>query len=129
MPFRYRADYRDAVAEWHAARAQIWADAIAAELGPHGVGGFLAWGDPSLYDSTLRILDTVAGHVEGEFDVIPGITAVQALTARHRIPLNEVGAQLATGGDEHGLAHLVERDTMPGGTSTSSASAPATPTT
>ncbi|ETB37415.1 precorrin 6A synthase, partial [Mycobacterium avium subsp. paratuberculosis 11-1786] len=86
-----RADYRDAVAEWHAARAQIWADAIAAELGPHGVGGFLAWGDPSLYDSTLRILDTVAGHVEFIFDVIPGITAVQALTARHRIPLNEVG--------------------------------------
>lgn len=85
------ADYRGAVAQWHAARAQIWADAIAAELGPHGVGGFLAWGDPSLYDSTLRILDAVAERVDFTFDVIPGITAVQALTARHRIPLNEVG--------------------------------------
>lgn len=85
------ADYRGAVAQWHAARAQIWADAIAAELGPHGVGGFLAWGDPSLYDSTLRILDAVAARVDFTFDVIPGITAVQALTARHRIPLNEVG--------------------------------------
>lgn len=85
------AEYRDAVADWHAARAQIWADAITAELGPHGVGGFLAWGDPSLYDSTLRILDAVAERVDFTFDVIPGITAVQALTARHRIPLNEVG--------------------------------------
>ena len=53
-------DYRQAVADWHAARARIWADAIESELGPEGVGAFLAWGDPSLYDSTLRILDTVA---------------------------------------------------------------------
>jgi precorrin-6A synthase len=83
--------YHEAVSDWHAARATVWATAIAAELGPDGVGAFLAWGDPSLYDSTLRILDAVATEVEFTFDVIPGITAVQALTARHRIPLNEVG--------------------------------------
>lgn len=84
-------DYSQAVADWHAARARMWAQAIETELGPEGVGGFLAWGDASLYDSTLRILEQVAEHVEFEFDVIPGITAVQALTARHRIPLNDVG--------------------------------------
>ena len=84
-------DYRQAVADWHAARARIWDDAIESELGPEGVGAFLAWGDPSLYDSTLRILDTVASHVDIEYDVVPGITAIQALTARHRIPLNDVG--------------------------------------
>lgn len=84
-------DYRDAVTEWHAARARLWAAAIAEELGPDGVGAFLAWGDPSLYDSTLRILDAVAAEVDFTLDVIPGITAVQALTARHRIPLNAVG--------------------------------------
>lgn len=84
-------DYRAAVADWHAARARLWARAIATELGPDGVGGFLAWGDPSLYDSTLRILEAVAAQVDFTFDVIPGITAVQALTARHRIPLNDVG--------------------------------------
>ncbi|MDR3661138.1 MAG: precorrin-6A synthase (deacetylating) [Mycobacterium sp.] len=83
--------YHDAVAEWHAARARLWAQAIETELGPDGVGAFLAWGDPSLYDSTLRILDRVAAHVEFEFDVIPGVTAIQALTARHRIPLNDIG--------------------------------------
>jgi precorrin-6A synthase len=85
------ADYGRAVADWHAARARLWANAIQTELGPDGVGAFLAWGDPSLYDSTLRILDEVARHVELRYDVIPGITAVQALTARHRIPLNDVG--------------------------------------
>ena len=84
-------DYRQAVADWHAARARIWAEAIDAELDANGVGAFLAWGDPSLYDSTLRILDAVAGHVDIDYDVIPGITAIQALTARHRIPLNDVG--------------------------------------
>jgi precorrin-6A synthase len=83
--------YRRAVADWHAARARVWADAIESELAPGGVGAFLAWGDPSLYDSTLRILETVATHVEIDYDVIPGITAIQALTARHRIPLNDVG--------------------------------------
>lgn len=84
-------EYRDAVSDWHAARTRIWAQAISEELGADGVGAFLAWGDPSLYDSTLRILEAVAVDVEFSFDVIPGITAVQALTARHRIPLNEVG--------------------------------------
>lgn len=86
-----QADYRDAVRDWHAARTRIWAAAIATELGPDGVGAFLAWGDPSLYDSTLRILQAAAAEVDFTFDVIPGITAIQALTARHRIPLNDVG--------------------------------------
>ncbi|MBV8930278.1 MAG: precorrin-6A synthase (deacetylating) [Mycobacteriaceae bacterium] len=84
-------DYRQAVSDWHAARARRWADAISRELPPDGVGAFLAWGDPSLYDSTLRILDAVAGYADIDYDVIPGITAIQALTARHRLPLNEIG--------------------------------------
>jgi precorrin-6A synthase len=90
-PVSGQAGYREAVSDWHAARARVWAQAIETELGPNGVGAFLAWGDPSLYDSTLRILDAVAAEVDIEYDVIPGITAVQALTARHRIVLNEIG--------------------------------------
>jgi precorrin-6A synthase len=103
-----QGDYREAVSDWHAARTRIWAKAIATELGPDGVGAFLAWGDPSLYDSTLRILDAVAAEVDFTFDVIPGITAIQALTARHRIPLNDVGEPvLITTGRQlraHGLS-------------------------
>lgn len=101
-------DYAEAVAEWHAARARLWAAAIESELGPDGVGAFLAWGDPSLYDSTLRILAEVSRHVDLDYDVIPGITAIQALTARHRIPLNDVGEPvLVTTGRQlraHGLS-------------------------
>jgi precorrin-6A synthase len=101
-------DYRHAVADWHAARARVWADAIETELEPGGVGAFLAWGDPSLYDSTLRILDRVCAHVDIVYDVIPGVTAIQALTARHRIPLNDVGEPvlITTGRQlrDHGLS-------------------------
>jgi len=103
-----RPDYTGAVADWHAARARLWANAIESELEPDGVGAFLAWGDPSLYDSTLRILDEVARHTDIRYDVIPGVTAIQALTARHRIPLNDVGEPvLITTGRQlraHGLS-------------------------
>ena len=102
------SDYGRAVADWHAARARLWAKAIDTELYPDGVGAFLAWGDPSLYDSTLRILDEVARHVELRYDVIPGVTAIQALAARHRVPLNDVGEPvLITTGRQlraHGLS-------------------------
>ena len=84
-------DYQQRVADWHEARAGLWAQALLDELADDGVGAFLAWGDPSLYDSTLRILDRVAQRLDVTYDVIPGITAIQALTARHRIPLNDVG--------------------------------------
>lgn len=90
-PRAREGDYHQAVADWHAARADVWARALTDELGDDGVGAFLAWGDPSLYDSTLRILDLVAQRIDLGYDVIPGITAIQALTARHRIPLNDIG--------------------------------------
>ena len=85
--------YRDAVGDWHEARAELIEAAIAAELGADGVGAFLVWGDPSLYDSTLRIIDRLVarGAVDFEYAVIPGVTSVQALAAAHRVPLNRVG--------------------------------------
>jgi precorrin-6A synthase len=88
-----RADYKAGVADWHDARAELYARLMVEELGEDGVGAFLVWGDPSLYDSTLRILDQVraAGTVPFEVEVIPGISALHALTAAHRIPLNAIG--------------------------------------
>jgi precorrin-6A synthase len=93
---RAPADYQAAVREWHAQRASIYERMIREELGESHHGAFLVWGDPSLYDSTLRILDQVAAMQTVEFllDVIPGITSVQTLAARHRIPLNHVGGDI-----------------------------------
>lgn len=81
------APYRDGVEAWHDAIAEVWRSTIAAQGDPARVA-LLVWGDPSLYDSTLRIAARLGLPVE----VVPGITAIQGLTAAHGIPLNEIGA-------------------------------------
>ncbi|HLU59423.1 MAG TPA: precorrin-6A synthase (deacetylating) [Pseudonocardia sp.] len=85
--------YAGAVADWQERRAALYERMIADELGADGRGAFLVWGDPALYDGTLRILDRIRGRGGVAFAVesIPGISAVQALAAAHRIPLNRVG--------------------------------------
>ncbi|WP_460418920.1 precorrin-6A synthase (deacetylating) [Pseudomonas sp. microsymbiont 2] len=89
------ADYVGAVQDWHAQRATLYARLIEDELGVDDVGAFLLWGEPGLYDSTLRILDLVRERgVRLELEVVPGISSVQALAARHQIPLNRIGEPL-----------------------------------
>lgn len=81
--------YRRAVADWHAARAQRYAEVLG-ERG--GAAAFLVWGDPALYDSTIRIIEQVKNlGIELDYHVLPGISAPQLLAARHRIVLHEVG--------------------------------------
>ncbi|WP_281971820.1 precorrin-6A synthase (deacetylating) [Ruegeria faecimaris] len=86
-----RADdgYLRGVDEWHDAIALRWQEAIAAHPKARHVA-LLIWGDPSLYDSSLRIAARLTPQPETR--VIPGITALQALTAAHAIPINELGA-------------------------------------
>ncbi len=90
---RNPAAYRSAVTAWHEKRAALYSQVIREQLSDDECGAFLVWGDPSLYDSTLRIIDQVAAlrTVEFEWEIIPGITSIQALAARHRISLNEIG--------------------------------------
>lgn len=83
-------DYRGGVDDWHDAIAEVWSETIASGLADGGVVALLVWGDPSLYDSTLRIASRL--NPAPQVRVIPGITAIQALTASHAIPLNEIGA-------------------------------------
>ena len=81
-------DYLGAVNDWHDAIARVWAETIAAYPGAETVA-LMVWGDPSLYDSTLRIAARLPGMA---VKVIPGITSLQALTAAHAIPLNTLAA-------------------------------------
>ena len=83
------ADYRARVDAWHDAIAAVWADAIAAHPSARHVA-LLVWGDPALYDSTLRIAARL--RPAPQIRVIPGITSIQALTSAHAIVLNEIGA-------------------------------------
>ncbi|CAA9492729.1 MAG: Precorrin-6A synthase (deacetylating) [uncultured Solirubrobacterales bacterium] len=92
-PWREAADYQAAVACWREQRVRRWGAAISDELTEGETGAFLVWGDPSLYESTLAVVQEIAarGTVTFELEVIPGVSSVHALTARHRIPLNRVG--------------------------------------
>lgn len=81
-------DYLGAVNDWHDAIARTWAEAIATHPDAQTVA-LMVWGDPSLYDSTLRIAARLPGL---EVRVVPGITSLQALTAAHAIPLNTLAA-------------------------------------
>ncbi|MFT3732375.1 MAG: precorrin-6A synthase (deacetylating) [Hyphomicrobium sp.] len=86
-------DYKSGVQAWHRNKAKIFGSLIADELRDGETGAFLVWGDPSLYDSSIRVIEQVLaeGTISFEYEVIPGITAVQALAAEHKIALNPIG--------------------------------------
>lgn len=81
--------YLAAVHRWHDAIAEAWKEQIGSHLPNGGALALLVWGDPSLYDSTLRIAERLRGHgMKIKLHVEPGITSIQALTAAFAIPLN-----------------------------------------
>lgn len=86
--------YLPGVADWHDAIAAVWEARIRAHLDAGGGPNvaLMIWGDPSLYDSSLRIAERVGARLPLTLRVIPGITAIQALCAAHAIPLNDLGA-------------------------------------
>lgn len=91
MPVRDASGfYLDGVKDWHDAIAQVWTATIAAHQGMGRKVALLVWGDPSLYDSTLRIAERL--DPAPNLHVVPGITSLQALTAAHAIPINRIGA-------------------------------------
>ncbi|WP_246734656.1 precorrin-6A synthase (deacetylating) [Chelativorans sp. ZYF759] len=91
MPVRNEAiiSYRQRVDAWHDEIAERWMEAISAH-GTAGRVGLLVWGDPSLYDSTIRIAERLSTRVDLQLTIIPGVTSLQGLTAAHGIPLNEI---------------------------------------
>lgn len=84
--------YSAAVDDWRHRRSEIY-EAMIAGLRDDEHGAFLAWGDPAFYDSTLHILHEVLarGEVGFELRVIPGISSIQALAARHKVSLTRTG--------------------------------------
>jgi precorrin-6A synthase len=90
MPVRDAArPYIDRVYAWHKAISNIWSEAIANH--PNAIRiALLVWGDPSLYDSSIRIAALL--NPVPKLTVIPGITSIQALTAAHGISLNTLNA-------------------------------------
>jgi len=90
---RNSSSYLSAVEAWHQSRCTLYEELILHHLGENEYGAFLAWGDPSLYDSVLRVMQALSkkASLRLEFEVIPGISSMQVLAAQHRIPLNQIG--------------------------------------
>ena len=97
VPKRDRSSsYRDDVEAWHAAIQDMYEHLLMDQLADGECGAFLVWGDPALYDSTLRIVEKLqAKGLPLDYDVIPGISSIQALAAAHRISLNRIGEPVA----------------------------------
>jgi precorrin-6A synthase len=91
------ADYRACVDALNREKQAVFEHMIADEMNDGETAGILVWGDPMLYDSTIRNVEAIvaSGRQEIDYEVIPGITAVQALAARHRIPLNRIAEPVA----------------------------------
>jgi precorrin-6A synthase len=90
---RTPADYQGTIADWRHRRSEVTEALLAEHLLDGETGAFLVWGDPSLYDSTIAILDEILarGQTLFEYEVVPGISSVSALAAKHRVGLNRVG--------------------------------------
>ncbi|MBD9424227.1 precorrin-6A synthase (deacetylating) [Pseudomonas sp. PDM15] len=97
---RDAADYRASVDELNRDKQAVFEQLIDEQMSDGETAAFMAWGDPSLYDSSIRIIESIAtARSDLTYDVIPGITSLQALTARHRVPLNQIGraVEITTG--------------------------------
>lgn len=87
---RGTAAYAQGVRDWHAARTDAYVRIIE-ELPDEAVVGFLVWGDPAFYDSTIRVVDAIGERLPTTVRVIPGISAFQTLAAAHGVVLHRVG--------------------------------------
>lgn len=85
--------YDEGVRRWHLDRVISVEAALTEDVAEHESAGILVWGDPSVYDSTLRIVDQILsrGVVSFEVSVVPGISSIQMLAARHGVTINRIG--------------------------------------
>jgi len=95
------ADYGATIANLNRDKQAVFERLIGEGMAEGECGAFLVWGDPTLYDSTIRIVAAIArdGAHAIDYEVIPGITAVQALAAKHKTTLNQIGGavEITTG--------------------------------
>ena len=88
--------YKDAVLDWHSDIANLWVDLILKFLkknfNKQTIIGIPVWGDPSLYDSTLRIGEKVRKKIENSsIQMISGISSPHVLASSFGIPFNKIG--------------------------------------
>ncbi len=85
--------YKETVKTWRQQKAEVITELIKHKMKDGESGALLVWGDPSLYDGHLEIIQHILKKrtVNFEYEIIPGITSVQVLAEKHKIPLNRIG--------------------------------------
>lgn len=93
---RATPDYKANIEAWRAGVTARYERFLRDELAEDQCGALLAWGDAAIYDGTILILDAIRakGDLTFDYEVIPGISSVQALAAAHRVPLNRIGESI-----------------------------------
>ena len=92
---RSPGDYSGGVRDWHAARLEAYAAIVHQHLPSGGTLGLLVWGDPAFYDSSIRMAKGLSLRgLDLELRVVPGISSLQLLAARHQITLNQIGGSI-----------------------------------
>lgn len=93
---RKSGKYKEEVKRWRQRKAEVILELIKDKMADGENAAFLIWGDPALYDGQIEILTSILkeGRVDFEYEVIPGITSIQVLTAKHKIPLNRIGESI-----------------------------------
>lgn len=91
--------YQDSVSHWHKEIANSWVELILKYLDMNKRLetniGIPVWGDPSLYDSSLRVVEKVKGRIKGlKVNMISGLSSAQILTSSFGITFNEVGKEV-----------------------------------
>jgi len=106
--------YKGDIGDWRGGLRAAYRELFTKELEDGQAGAFLVWGDPAIYDGTVGIVRELQAELGLAVEMLPGISAVQALAAAHRIPLNRVGEAITvtTGrrvaaGDADGLSSFV----------------------
>lgn len=106
MPVRDETNinYVSRVDQWHEEIASCWSSAIEDFKYEEKVSSLnialLIWGDPSLYDSSIKIFHNYNNKEPNcTLAVVPGISSLQVLAAAHKITINSVGQpfQVTTG--------------------------------
>jgi len=93
FPERKRSfQYKEAVISWRRKKAEILIKVLQKESTEEV--GFIVWGDPSIYDGHIEIFKDVQKQIPIEFEIIPGISAFQILSAKHKIPLTRIAGSL-----------------------------------
>jgi precorrin-6A synthase len=82
--------YKLEVESWRKEKASILAEV----LKDVDEACFLVLGDPSLYDGHIEIFKEVSKNLPMEIEVIPGISTINLLSAKHKISLTKVAETL-----------------------------------